>query len=90
MPFCSMDCQEESSVDDRNVFTSFPCPVEFPDGAVFFSPALGRQAGITVHLWETSLTRVLGSVTLAMDKARKGAWSAEGKGSAAHVRGKPG
>jgi hypothetical protein len=56
-----------------NVFTSFPCPAEFSDGAIFFSPALGRQAGITIRLCESSLTRVLGYVTLAMDKARKGA-----------------
>jgi len=59
--------------DGVNAFTSFLCPVEFPDGAVFFSPELGRQAGITVRLCERSLTRVFGSVTLAMDKARKGA-----------------
>src|SRR5215217_4037326 len=45
---------------------------------------------MTVCLCERSLTRVVGSVTLAMDKARKGAWSEEGKGSAAHARGKPG
>ena len=43
---------------------------------------------IAVCLCERSLTRVLGSVTLAIDKASKGAWSDEGKVSAVHVWGK--
>src|SRR5215208_5922662 len=61
-----------------------------PDRAAFFLPALRWRKVITSCLCERSLTRVLGSVTLEMDKARKGAWSEEGKGSAAHTRGKPG
>src|SRR5215208_7633223 len=56
---------------------------------MLFSPAL-RQTVMKSCLYNCSLTRVVGSVTLAMDKARKGAWSDEGKGSAAHARGKPG
>ena len=46
--------------------------------------------GVTVRLCECSLTRVIGSVTLAIDKASKGAWSEEGKVPAAHAWGKPG
>src|SRR5215203_3559152 len=44
------------------------------DRAMLFSPTL-RQTVIKSCLYERSLTRVVGSVTLEMDKARKGAWS---------------
>jgi len=37
------------------------------------------MAAIIVSLCERSLTRVSGSVTLAMDNASKSAWSEEGK-----------
>jgi len=53
------------------------------------SPVL-RRIAIKSCLCARSLTRVLGSVTLAIDKARKGAWSEKGKVSAAHAWGKPG
>jgi len=56
---------------------------------MLFSPAL-RQTVIKSCLYERSLTRVVGSVTLEMVKGSKGAWSEKGKVSAAHARGKPG
>ena len=64
-------------------------PGSFP-GSSGSSGGARRRTVITARLCGSSLTRVLGSVTLAIDKARKGAWSEVGKGSAAHTRGKPG
>ncbi len=46
---------------------------------IFHLPVLKWRKALTICLRERSLTRVLGSVTLATDKASKGAWWEEGK-----------
>ena len=73
MPFYDMGSQGALASVIAILFTSFPCPADLPDRAVIFSLARRRLRGITIWLCEVSLTRVLGSVTLAIDKARKGA-----------------
>jgi len=80
-----------SSVGYVIIFTSLPCPDASRIGrrGTLPSPSASASA-LKVRRCERSLTRVLGSVTLAIDKASKGAWSEKGKGSAAHARGKPG